>query len=366
MTHSNRDGVEVVSSHAGLEALAPGWDRLAESAALPMLTHAWVLSCAATLYRDDALHVVTVRRQGVLAGVAPLVARIHGGIRRLELLGGSYLGEPSGLLYDSSEALETLAQAMVEARMPVLLARIPAQSPAIAKLRSASRRRNLMAVRSGADTIAVPIVSGWDEYLAQLPSRRRYDLKRARRRAEQAGKVTFRVLNPEPSEVDGLFAEFVRIEATGWKDRKGSSLSQRHVLREFFLQYARLASRLGILRFSFLDLDDRPIAAQLSVEQAKRLWVLKIGYDEAWSRCSPGLQLLHETLRHAFERRLEAYEFLGNAEDWLSGWQGQRSEFRTVACYPATLTGMWVLATDATAWFGGRVMALARRFGVSR
>jgi CelD/BcsL family acetyltransferase involved in cellulose biosynthesis len=366
MSHSNRDGVEVVTSLAGLAALAPGWDMLAESVALPMLTHAWVLSCAANLYREDALHVIAVRQQGVLAGVAPLVATFRRGIRRLELLGGRYLGEPSGLLYNSSEALDVLVRAIVDARRPFMLARIPAQSPAIAQLRSATRRRNLMAVRPAADTIAVPIASGWDEYLARLASRRRYDLKRARRRADQAGKIMFRIHSPDPEEVDGLFAEFVRIEAMGWKDRNGSSLRQRQVLRGFFQQYARLASRSGNLRFSFLELEGRPIAAQLSVEHAKRFWVLKIGYDEAWSRCSPGMQLLAETMRYAFEHQLEAYEFLGHYEDWLHGWQGEHSEFRTIACYPATLSGMWGLATDTTAWLGGRLMALPRRLSSSR
>lgn len=365
MSHGNPDRVEVVTSHAGLAALAPEWDILAQAVA-PMLTHAWVLSCAATLYREDSLHVITVHQRGVLAGVAPLVARLHAGSKRLELLGGSYLGESSGLLYNSSEALNALVQAIVDARKPVMLARIPAQSAAIVKLRSATPRRKLVAVRRAADTIAVPIASGWDEYLARLSSRRRYDLKRARRRAEQAGEVTFRILSPEPTEVDGMFAEFVRVEAAGWKDRNGSSLRQRHVLREFFQQYARLASRSGILRISFLDLEGRPIAAQLSVERARRLWVLKIGYDETWSRCSPGMQLLAETMRYAFERQLEAYEFLGQDEHWLRGWEGRHSEFRTIACYPVTVTGMWVLATDATAWLAGRVKAIARRLSGSR
>jgi len=222
-----------------------------------------------------------------------------------------------------------------------------------------------MAARPVADTIAVPIASGWDEYIARLSSRRRYDLRRARRRADQAGKVAVRIHSPEPAEVEGMFAEFVRIEATGWKDRNGSSLRRRHILREFFLHYSLLASRSGILRFSFLDVDGRPIAAQLSVEYAKRLWVLKIGYDEGWSRCSPGLQLLAETMRYAFERKLDAYEFLGSDEAWLRGWITERREFRTLACYPATLSGMWGLVADSIGWLGGRVASLSRRRGAS-
>lgn len=148
-------------------------------------------------------------------------------------------------------------------------------------------------------------------------------------------------------------AEFVRIEAAGWKERNGSSLGQRKGLREFFLRYAALASRSGTLRLAFLDVDGTPIAAQLSVVYSNRFWVLKIGYDEAWSRCSPGWQLLAETMKYAFECQMKSYEFLGSDEPWLHGWVAERTGYRTIGYYPATLRGMYCLAADTV----GRMQA---------
>jgi CelD/BcsL family acetyltransferase involved in cellulose biosynthesis len=361
MSQSHRDGVDVVTSLAGVEALASEWDILAESIGLPMLSHAWVLACASTLYREDELQVITVRVRGALAGVAPLVARDRAGVKRLELIGSSYLGEPSGLLHDSDEALHELVPAILNASRPVVLSRIPEHSPVIARWRSVARGRGLVAAGPVAGTVGVPIESGWEAYLARLSSRRRYDLRRARRRAGEAGKVVVRIHSPRPEQVEGMFAELVRIEAAGWKDRSGSSLRQRHHLRQFFRHYAALASRSGILRFSFLDVDGKAIAAQLSVEYAKRLWVLKIGYDEAWSRCSPGLQLLAETMRYAFEQKLDSYEFLGSDESWLHGWETERSDLSSLAWYPATLSGAWALATDSIGRLGARLVSIARR-----
>jgi CelD/BcsL family acetyltransferase involved in cellulose biosynthesis len=103
--------------------------------------------------------------------------------------------------------------------------------------------------------------------------------------------------------------------------------------------------------------NDTPIAAQLSVEYASRLWVLKIGYDEAWSHCSPGWQLLAETLRDAFDRKLKSYEFLGTDEHWLHGWTTEERDFRTVAWYPATPSGLYGLAADTTHRVLARVAA---------
>ena len=167
------------------------------------------------------------------------------------------------------------------------------------------------------------------------------------RRAEEAGQVSVRILDPRPEEVEGLLAELVRVESAGWKGQRGSSLSRRQALRDFFSRYAAHAARTQSLRFSFLDVDGRAIAAQLSVRHLGRLWVLKIGYDEAWSRCSPGMLLLAETMRRAFEERLQSYEFLGSDEPWLHGWHGERRECATLKGYPASLPGIWSRTADA-------------------
>ena len=38
---------------------------------------------------------------------------------------------------------------------------------------------------------------------------------------------------------------------------------------------------------------------QVAVETGGRFWLLKVGYDERFARCSPGSLLLLETIRHA-------------------------------------------------------------------
>lgn len=351
MSSGDRDGTAIVGSRRTLEGLASEWDTLAASHELPMLSHAWVLSCAESLYTEEELHIITVRVRGILAGVAPLVAKDRAGIRHLELIGASYLYEPSGLLFDTDTTLDVLLRAIVNARRPIALSRIPTHSPIGSRLRSVAR--GVTFVKSGVDTLAVPISSGWSEFLGRLSSRQRYDLRRARRRAEESGRVTVRIRSPRPEDVAEMFAEFVRVESAGWKARNGSSLAQRDALRRFFLNYATRAARAGIVRFGFLDVDDRPVAAQLSVEYSDRLWVLKIGYDEAWSRCSPGWLLLAEMMRDAFERKLKSYEFLGSDEPWLHRWPTEAREFSTLACYPPTLLGVYGLAADMV----GRVKA---------
>ena len=363
MSGSGRYQVDIVRTRSALAALASEWDALAMAIGLPTLGHAWVVCCATTLYHEHELHIVTVRLGGALAGAAPLVTRVRAGGVRLELIGVSHLHEPSGLLYDTNDALEALVRAIVATRLPVMLARIPAQSPVIARWRAVGSGCGAVVVVPVAGCVATPITSAWAEYHARLSSSRRYVLRRARRRTEEAGLVTVRLQQPRPDDVERLFAEFVTVESASWKSRHGSSLKERDGLRRFFLSYATAAAQAGGLRFAALDVDGTAIAAQLSVEYAARLWVLKIGYDESWSRCSPGWQLLGETMRDAFERRLEAYEFLGSDESWLHGWITEPRDFSVLVWYPWSWRGVHGFVADtcdrvrarASAWMGRAV-----------
>ena len=109
----------------------------------------------------------------------------------------------------------------------------------------------------------------------------------------------------------------------------------------------------GALRMCFLRIGDAVAAAQIAVTFGDRFWLLKIGYDEAFARCSPGTLLSLETIRYAAARGLRSYEFLGGPEPWTRMWTDQERPCVSLRVYPASLRGIWVLA--------GAVGKIARR-----
>ncbi len=349
----------MINSRLALKGIADEWDALAYQAGMPTLSHAWTLASVEAFHAQDDLTIITIRRKGELVGLAPLVQRRPGPVARLELIGVSFLYEPAGLLYRDDEALVHLVGAMVRKRLPLVLMRVPANSPVVSHLGSTTACVDRGFVLKGGIgySLTIPITCEWRVYLEKLSSRRRYDLRRARRRAEERGPVTVRIFCPREEEIAAGVSEFVRIEATGWKGRRGSSLKQRPAMRQFFEQYALYASRSGAFRFAFLDVAGTPIAAQFAAIYADRYWVFKIGYDEAWSQCSPGWQLLGETIRYAFEQKLTSYEFLGSDEAWLHGWTTERRGYRTVSYYPMSWRGLYGLAADTIGRLKGRFMA---------
>ncbi len=99
---------------------------------------------------------------------------------------------------------------------------------------------------------------------------------------------------------------------------------------------------------------------QIAVIQSRRFWLLKVGYDAAYSRCSPGQLLTRETIAYAAEQRLLTFEFLGRCEAWTDLWTSLRRECVSIVAYPWTLSGMAAFTVDGVAHLGTRGSAVAR------
>lgn len=350
--------VDVITSLAGLEALQSAWEGLTEGRPSLTLQHSWFAAAAETLYPLDGLHVIVVRQDGVIVAIAPLARSGRSTSERLELLGSSDLHEPTGLLHRDDDALAALVGAIIDTRRPVHLGRLPDGESEIRHLTSLRRRQAITALRPPAGTPVVTIASTWDEYQTTLSSSRRSSLRRDARRAAAAGGTDFEVRMPTGDDVDDIVDEFMAVEHRSWKGMAGSSLASRARLGAFYRAYARRAALQRALRVSRLSIGGQVAAAQLAVEHARRLWVLKIGYDDRWSGCAPGLVLTHETLRWAFERRLDGYEFLGDEAPWTRVWTDRVHPHRVVRMYPTSARSFKGLASDAVVLARKRVSHL--------
>ena len=95
-----------------------------------------------------------------------------------------------------------------------------------------------------------------------------------------------------------------------------------------------------------MKIDGATIAMRLGLRSQGRLYELKIGFDEAFQACSPGLVLTHETLKASIREGLTRHEFLGVGEEWQRHWPLRRQEDVTVRYYPLTMKGAYSLFRD--------------------
>lgn len=338
---------DVLTRIADIRAAASDWDVLAARAGGPLLGADWFLACAETLCAESDLRIVVVRSESALCAVAPLVLVRREGLEWLEVLGVSALYEPTGFLFDSAESLQCLVSKVISFRVPVVLARVPAGPPLETTFRMLARSNGIVLSRKSASAAYVEAGGAWEEYFCSISGQRRYDYQRKRKRTEQLGQVAVRIERPD-SRVDllHLLEEVFRVEGAGWKSRSGSALLSNERIRKFIVRYSEMARERGVLRVCFLEVNGSSIATILGVEEGQRFWVLKIGYDERWARCSPGIQLTMETIRYAFEHGLEAYEFLGSEEPWQAMWPRSRHDLITLALYPISCSGVRALSGE--------------------
>jgi CelD/BcsL family acetyltransferase involved in cellulose biosynthesis len=342
------------------DELATRWRQLPQIAQEFTQSVDWTLVAAERLYGADALRLVQARKGDEIVALAPLGVTKGGGVERLEILGATTLFEPCGFGYRDDEALATLCRSVVALGRPLVLQRIEADGALLKTFKSLARRRGQLLEFKASGSPFVPIAGSWDEYTQSLSSRRRQDYRRARRNLEKAGLVEVEIRSPSPDQVEPAMTEAMRVEAASWKGQGGSAMLTNPRLSGFFLQLAQRLAGQGQLRVCFLRLDGVPIAMQIGAVHAGRWWVLKIGYDERWAEHSPGIQLMWEALRAAFEERLSSFEMLGSAEPWLTIWTRQERAYRTVAFYPYNGRGMIALGADIMRAFAQRLWTRAK------
>lgn len=358
--------IEVVSTLDGLAALRPEWNGLAATAATPLASHNWSHACAQAFGPDAKLAIFLFRDRGGLRALAPLMIEDSGPGARLVSL-SHRTGEPEQFLYSDQQALVRLCKMMVKSGLPLSLTRLDSSAPELQSFEAIPRTDAVSIVRRGStQTAYVPLRPAWDKFEAAMPSSKLAWLRRKGRKLDRAGRVSFVSLAPDPDSLDGLLTEFFRIEAAGWKGRVGTAILKDPWMLRFITAYARNAAADGTLRLFFLKEDEVNIAAQMHVVHASRLWQLKIGYDEQWSKCSPGILLTHEILRYGCEGGLEGCEFLGVAEEWQRRWPVEIRQQSSIRVYPISLRGGLALACDTANLLGRRLLISRRLSHASR
>jgi len=338
--------IKVIKDFKAFSGLKEEWNNLADKACTPLLSHEWFFLCAQAFYSESDLYIIVLLANGNIDGIAPLVVK-NNPSKRLEIIGASFMHEPSGLLYNSRKSLEKLCTAIVDARIPLSLSRINIDSQVSELYDRCFLKNGIYKKILSSSAPYISISSDWDKYIKTLSSRRRYDLRRARKCLDKIGNVEVEYLSPNLECLEPLLSEAFQIEASSWKEQHNSSILSNDAMCNFLTEYSNRACRKGILRLVFLKLDSQRIAMQIGIEYGGSYWILKIGYNEKWAKCSPGIVLMTETLRRTFNHNLHTCEFLGSNEKWLQAWKPEKHNYTTIIYYPYNINGAVAFFFDA-------------------
>jgi CelD/BcsL family acetyltransferase involved in cellulose biosynthesis len=133
-----------------------------------------------------------------------------------------------------------------------------------------------------------------DELLRDaLGAKKLKELRRQRNRLADHGAVIFTIATT-PSEVERDLEIFLKLEASGWKARRGTALAQDEGDKAF----VRRAAARGNCEIVTLHAGDAPVASAIVLRHLDRAFYFKLGVDENFAKYSPGVQLTLDLTRH--------------------------------------------------------------------
>jgi CelD/BcsL family acetyltransferase involved in cellulose biosynthesis len=133
---------------------------------------------------------------------------------------------------------------------------------------------------------------GREDYLERaIGGKKRKELRRQRKRLAESGPLAAHIVR-EGAAFTAALADFLALEASGWKGRAGTAAGADAAIRVFVEKAAAGLAREGKAHIARLVLAERPIAALVTLRSGTAAWCWKIAYDEAFARSSPGVQLI--------------------------------------------------------------------------
>ena len=345
-----------IECHGRIEPLVEEWDDLADRAnAPPWLRPGWIGPWRRAFPRGS-LELLTLRREGRLAGLLPLERRF-GALRSTS----NWHTPAFGILAEDDVVMHELAQVLVSrARRRVALAFLASDDPALAACRAAfGAARYRLIVRTLERSPYVVVDGNWAAYEARRDGKLIRELRRRRRRLGEQGRLALEVVDGS-EQLDERLEEGFRVEAAAWKGQRGTAITSAPATLRFYRDVAGWAARRGWLRLAFLRLDKHPLAFDYCLEDGGVHYLLKTGYDPAYRAFAPGMLMRQEMLARAFSIGLARYDFLGREEPWKMVWTDASRELSLLQAFAPSPLGLLEWAAFA---FGRPVAkrALTRR-----
>ena len=183
---------------------------------------------------------------------------------------------------------------------PLLLERVPGSGPWSDVMAGVLEERGLTGRRFGQHQRAAYDATGDPAgYLNRSMERnRRKEWRRLRRRLSEAGSLEFREFINGDSAATWCEA-FFDLERAGWKGRAGTAMDCEPATRQCVLEAMKGEAARSRAGFWQLALDGKPVAMAFALKRVNEMWLMKIAFDEAYARFSPGALLVFDIMEAA-------------------------------------------------------------------
>lgn len=374
ITWHNVDALDaaLIAEWRALSARTGEANIFAESALLIAALHHCDRGADGGVTGPNAAQIALARdASGVLVGIMPLARASRFGRLPLAALGN--WGHPNAFLnaisiaHGAEEAFwRAIIQSASQTRLAAPLLHItllPLDGPVHRGLAAAADALGLPVVIDDAVTRAALATDQsadayWDE---SVRAKKRKELRRQWARLSEQGVLTTDHLGKADDPAPWI-AEFLTLEASGWKGANGSSLSSNADTNGFFNDAMRAAHATGQLELTALRLDGRAIAMLITLVGGNCGFSFKTAFDEDYARFSPGVLLQRESLGLLVDRKLHWIDSCAAQDHPMidSLWRERRQIVSVVLPMPGMANRTLFSALQAAKSLWHRVKSLRR------
>ena len=309
--------VDAFGDDSAFVSLRPEWEALEERAAEDniFLSYLWQHSWWQDLGEGD-LDIVTFRDQGRMVGLAPTYREKVGGFPAVRFGGGLEVSDYLGILvepgYETAVGRAFLEHCL-ESHGLVMDFHFLRSDGVTVRLLTAAARDMDRRYRLEDEEVSprIELTGDWETYVAGLGKKHRHELRRKRRRLEDAGGWTIAETSPETLAVD--LESFFELHAKSSRAKEDFLTDD---VKRFFRHICHHLQEAGWLSLRSLQFKGRPVAAVLGFVYRGKLLLYNSGYDPAENALSPGFVMMSEEVRLAIEEGMSEVDFLRGDEKY--------------------------------------------------
>jgi CelD/BcsL family acetyltransferase involved in cellulose biosynthesis len=186
---------------------------------------------------------------------------------------------------------------------------LPEDSPWLSELREAASGHGLAVEESEDQNGVAPFLElppTWDDYLAQIPSKLRHEIRRKAKKLE-AETGPFVVETATEETLLPLLDRFVELHRMS-EGPKGVFMVPG--MEIFFRRLGQTFCERGVFRLSFIRVRDELAAGTIGFSFGGTYSLYNSAFDRKWQQLAPGMVLVAEDIRQAIEEGCAVFDFL--------------------------------------------------------
>jgi CelD/BcsL family acetyltransferase involved in cellulose biosynthesis len=161
-------------------------------------------------------------------------------------------------------------------------------------------------------SVEMDLPATFEDYLEQLETKQRHEVRRKMRRLTEEGKIEYRFIT-KGSTLTSAMDTFYRMFVESRQD-KAAFLTEQ--MKSYFNLLVDTMAGNGLLRLGILELDNKPVAEIMCFDYHDCIYLYNSGYDPQYVSLSAGLLSKVYAIKDSIEQGKQRFDFLKGAETY--------------------------------------------------